>query len=68
MQIQGDKGEAVSDPVAAAMMRMLRAKGLAQSLAHFRFEGEFCMSCDWRRIDLSLSSQVFSRLFRASPP
>lgn len=58
MQVKGDKGEAVPDPVAAAMMRIMKARGLNESLAHFRFEDEFCMSCDWRRISLSLSSQV----------
>ena len=47
-----------SDPVAAAMMTVLKARGLEESLTHFRFEGEFCMSCDWRRIDLKQSSQV----------
>ena len=47
-----------SDPVGAAMASIFKAKGLKQSLTHLRFEGEFCMSCDWRRIDLKLSTQA----------
>jgi hypothetical protein len=68
VQVTGDKGEAVSDPVAAAMMKILKARGLEESLTHFRFEGEFCMSCDWRRIDLSLSSQVPLPLYATDQP
>lgn len=52
------KGQKLRDPVAGAMMEILKVRGLKESLQHFRFEGEFCMSCDWRKIDLKLSSQV----------
>ena len=51
------------DPVAAAMMNILKARGLNESLSHFRFEGEFCMSCDWRRIDLKMSTEVCIQIY-----
>ena len=41
-----------------AISRNLPTMGLQDALAHFRFEGEFCLGCDWRRIDLALAAQV----------
>ena len=56
------------DPVAAAMMNILKARGLNESLTHFRFEGEFCLSCDWRRINLKMSTEVCFLLYRSIWP
>lgn len=42
------------------MMAVLKKRGLSEELQHFRFEGEFCLACDWRKIDLRASAQVIS--------
>lgn len=44
--------------MASAMMTVLKRRGLNESLARIHFEGEFCLGCDWRHIDLELSSEV----------
>ncbi len=45
------------DPVAEALATLV-ARNPERLLPHMHFEGDFCIGCDWRRIDLQESSKV----------
>ena len=59
VETQAPTGDAAykSDPLAAALISLLASDpALADRV---RFETDFCMACDWRRIDLAASSKVW---------
>lgn len=55
---EAEEGSGGKDPVALGMMAVMKQRGLAESLTHFRFEDGFCLLCDWRRINLNASAEV----------
>jgi hypothetical protein len=60
-QASGGQGYVPVDPVPAALARLV-GRAPDRLLPHMHFEGDFCLDCDWRRIDLEASSRV-----RAAP-
>ncbi|BDA50039.1 probable glycosyltransferase 2 [Coccomyxa sp. Obi] len=49
--------EVALDPVAAALARLIQRMP-DRMLPKMHFEGDFCIGCDWRRINLTESSKV----------
>ena len=49
------------DPVAEALARLI-VRMPDRLLPKMHFEGDFCIGCDWRRINLTESSKVLSSL------
>ncbi len=49
------------DPVAAALARLIQRMP-DRLLPKMHFEGDFCIGCDWRRINLTESSKVCAQM------
>ena len=47
-----------TDLVAAAITRLLSSPDSGVDASRVRFETDFCMNCDWRRINLAASSKM----------
>ena len=54
------------DPVAEALARLI-VRMPDRLLPKMHFEGDFCIGCDWRRINLTESSKVLSSLILVCP-
>ena len=57
LQAEGGQGYVPVDPVPAVLARLI-ARSPDRLLPHMHFEGDFCLNCDWRRIDLEASSRA----------
>ena len=45
------------DPVVLALADLI-AEQPDRLLPHIHFEGDYCLACDWRRLDLKESAEV----------
>ena len=53
------KENARIDPVVLALADLI-AEQPDRLLPHIHFEGDYCLACDWRRLDLKESAEVRS--------
>lgn len=51
------KENARIDPVVLALADLI-AEQPDRLLPHIHFEGDYCLACDWRRLDLKESAEV----------
>ena len=65
LQPGGSQGYVPVDPVPAVLARLI-GRAPDKLLPHMHFEGDFCLNCDWRRIDLEASSRA--RCLLVCPP
>ncbi len=53
------KENARIDPVVLALADLI-AEQPDRLLPHIHFEGDYCLACDWRRLDLKESAEVLT--------
>ena len=53
------KENARIDPVVLALAALI-AEQPDRLLPHIHFEGDYCLACDWRRLDLKESAEVLT--------